>query len=670
MASGASVGAVQKRGSATTVKACDLCRKRKRRCIWTSGLHGCTPCTNLNETCTTTHVRKQRSTAQRGRITDYENRIKTLESLLQERNAAQPQIDRQPLASTSGSAVPVSTWVENLRHEVETMPRPPPPTIDPFALESRTNANAGLLSLDLDSLALENYNADMMVSEMTLPHIIDELPLSINYQAEAALLQGTMFSQSITAPDNDHVSMPDEQYENGLTPPTPQYYECDWYLPPPEVGTSLLAEYLTDFNTAFPIYQPHVIAEHLRVCYAGESDGTSVAWTSAYVVFGLAHMLRAMSTAGTKSDNDMAQYYLSRIYHGLSGLLTAPPSQGLVQCLLGVATLIMSTPCHYNLSEGHFISTALRVMQGITYQDGDEVASDSGRDVEQERRVFWLAFIYDTSASIMTNSLTTHKQEDINHCVSDIPPDGLGSITAAEGHWQVNMFTLCVKLAILQAEAIDQVVSLTRNRNATPLDIEAAAVMVLTRLEMFHGHEIFRLGAGQLFEMLYRSDICHVVNLEATFFSTVYRIYAFLALGKNPKINPFLLDGLQKVAGTTEHKSYKEAKRLLSLLSIAPRGDIGLYWRSYRTFTAALVTVLAYHINNVSAPAPARVEMQEYNQILGNLSMMLQNNVHLDLAQTHNFCVGLYSKLETRLCMQGSQQNAPFSDERRLSALG
>lgn len=43
-------------------------------------------------------------------------------------------------------------------------------------------------------------------------------------------------------------------------------------------------------NTAFPLYQPDVIANHLRICYAGESDGSSVAWTSAYVVFGLAHM--------------------------------------------------------------------------------------------------------------------------------------------------------------------------------------------------------------------------------------------------------------------------------------------------------------------------------------------------------------------------------------------
>ena len=121
------------------------------------------------------------------------------------------------------------------------------------------------------------------------------------------------------------------------------------YLPPPGLGSTLLSEFLVDFNTAYPLYRPHVIADHLRVCYSGASDGSAVAWCSAYVVFGLAYMLRGSSATATKQDNELARYYLARNYISLNRLLLSPPSLGLVQCLIGVALLVQSTPCGLKL---------------------------------------------------------------------------------------------------------------------------------------------------------------------------------------------------------------------------------------------------------------------------------------------------------------------------------
>lgn len=285
--------------------------------------------------------------------------------------------------------------------------------------------------------------------------------------------------------------------------------------------------------------------------------------------------LRAMSATGTQHDNDMARYYLARIYNSLNNLLVSPPSLGLVQCLIGLAILIRTTPCHFNMSEGHFVSTALRVIQHLTYQD---TKNDATRDTEQERRVFWLAFFYDTNASIVTNSPTTHRREDVIQCVPEHPlTDSLGSVTAAEGNWKVNYFGLRIKLAVLQAEATDQVLSAT-TLNTTPMDLAAAAAVVLARLQEFHEHEIFQLSPSQLFQLLYRSDIVHCVSLEAAYFAVVFRLRAFAAFGENPRVNPFSLDGLRRIAEVKQQKSYPEAKRLLSLLPIAPRGNVGLYW--------------------------------------------------------------------------------------------
>ena len=432
------------------------------------------------------------------------------------------------------------------------------------------------------------------------------------------------------------------------------------YLPPPELGTALLSEFLVDFNTAYPLYRPHVIADHLRVCYAGQSDGSAVSWTSAYIIFGLAHMLRGMSAAATKQDNELAKYYLARTYTSLTKLLLSPPSLGLVQCLIGAALLIRTTPCGRNVPDGHFLSTSLRVAQSLAYHDEEDNSSDVVRDVQQERRVFWLAFINDTNGSMVSNAPTTHRREDIvAPKPEEDPSDSLGAVVAAEGQWKVNIFSLRVNLALLQAEAIEQVLSV-KARNTAPADLDAATALVLARLQAYHDHEIFKLSPDQLYQLLYRSDIVHTVTLEASYFATVFRLQAFMALDKNPRINPFALDGLRRLSTMAEQKSYPEAKRLLSLLPISPRGDSGLYWKEHQIFIAALVVVLAHHLNNPKQPQATKDEIRAYNELVADLGILDKraNDENTHIAQARELCMSLLVRLETGLRIQWLQDRA------------
>jgi hypothetical protein len=405
-----------------------------------------------------------------------------------------------------------------------------------------------------------------------------------------------------------------------------------------------------DFNSAYPLYQPRVIADHLRVCYAGDSDGSAVSWVSAYIIFGIAYSLRGMSAAATKQDNEFARYYLGRTYNSLNSLLLSPPSLGLVQCLIGVALLVQATPCGRSVPDGHFLSTSLRVAQSLAYHDDGTDVADTGQDVEQERRVFWLGF-NDTNASMLSNAPTTHRRDDIvAPKPSENPADSLGAVVAAEGHWKVNIFVLRVNLALLQAEAIEQVFSV-KARNTAPLHVDAAATIVIAHLRAFHDHELFNLSPAQLFELLYRSDIVHTASLEASYFATVYRVHAFLALDKNPRINPFTLDGLRRMSMIKEQKSYPEAKRLLSLLPIAPHGDVGLY----------LTTFFNHHLNNPDEPAPTKDEMRCAHQLvedLGILAEKVSKNADTDIPHAREMCMGLFLRLETSLRIRLLQNSA------------
>ncbi|KAF2828305.1 hypothetical protein CC86DRAFT_444586 [Ophiobolus disseminans] len=648
-----SAAGIEKRGSAATVRACDLCRKRKRRCLWNSGVEGCTPCVNLKETCTTTHIRKQRAKPQRGnRIAEYETRIHKLESMLQERNAAQPQVEEQPLEPGDAS-VPATEWVANLRSNLSSIVRP---NLDDFeALYADTILDeVGLPPNEAPSGVPTSFlpqETDDSVPDIAASLSLEEFEPSADFQEDAAFLQNIPLEAETVVDDDD----------DALIPPTlPETPVCDWYLPPPELGTALLSEFLVDFNTAYPLYRPHVIADHLRVCYAGESDGSAVSWTSAYIIFGLAHMLRGMSATATKHDNELAKYYLARTYTSLSSLLLAPPSLGLVQCLIGVALLIRTTPCGRNVPDGHFLSTSLRVAQSLAYHDEEDSTCDTTRDVQQERRVFWLAFINDTTTSMVSNSPTTHRREDIvAPKPEENPSDSLGAVVAAEGQWKVNIFSLRVNLALLQAEAIEQVLSV-KARNTAPEDLDAATALVLARLRAFHDHEIFKISPAQLFQLLYRSDIAHTVTLEASYFATTFRLQAFLALDKNPRINPFALDGLRRLSTIAKQKSYPEARRLLSLLPIAPRGDSGLYWKEHQMFIAALVVVLAHHLNNPKQPKPTKDEIRVYNELIADLGVLDKkaNDENTHIAQSRELCMSLIIRLETGLRIQWLQDRA------------
>ncbi|KAJ4304986.1 hypothetical protein N0V90_000514 [Kalmusia sp. IMI 367209] len=467
-------------------------------------------------------------------------------------------------------------------------------------------------------------------SDESVLQSLDGIEPSADFEEVAALLQDPSFQPPTELEDlniNDSVIVPTTT--------------CDQSLPEPELGASLLAEFLVDFNTVFALYRPNEIAEHIRICYEGRSDGSALAWASAYVVLGIAHRARGMSNIGTPMDNELADYYLCRILPTVSGLLIAPPTLGLVQCLLGLAMLIRSSS--HSQPSGLFISTALRIAQFLAYDNGDAQDSSLTQDLEQQRRVFWCAFMLDTVESIFSNAPTTHRKEDIKAPFpEEDPPDSLGSVAAAEGDWKVNLFALRIRLALIQSEAIDRVLSI----GARATNPGQAAQEVLERLERWRDNDLFRLDPGAMMQLLYRSDLMHVLAVEASYFATVFRIHAFLTLDKNPLVNPFSADVLAILAGKKEHGAYKDAERLLTHLTLIPHGDIGVCWMIKLPVIAAFTTVLSHHLHTLSDTLTIDT-MREYARILNTLRILAEKSQDLELLRARDVCMAMFSRVET-----------------------
>ncbi|PSN72057.1 hypothetical protein BS50DRAFT_569629 [Corynespora cassiicola Philippines] len=622
---------IEKRGSAATVKACDSCRRRKRKCVWAEGSDGCIPCRQLKEPCERTHIRKPRAKSQRrSRVAEYENRIQRLESLLEERSAAQPRVQEQPLQPADQSD-PLSSWVNNLRTEVDSLPVQDVSGIAPFVSPEDYEPT--------EEEYLEPFSTESSLPQTTPPDDVSQPSVgfepSTEFQDDAALVQDLTFESTELGigfnPDDSSL------------PPAVVRSQCDAYLPPPALGTMLLKEFLVDFNTASPLYRPQVIANHFRICYLGLSDGSAVAWTSTYVVFGIAYRLRAMSATATPRDGELADYYLARTLATVSGLLLSPPSLGLVQCLLGVAYLIQTSS--QSTPHARFVSTALRIAQSLAYNEEQSGIEGLGQDPEQQQRVFWMAFMKDTEESILSNAPNTHRRDDISaESPHDNPSDAAGAVTAAEGTWRVNIFSLRARLALIQAEAIEKVLSV-KARKVEHGDVSQKVNGVLESLNTWRDHDLFKFSAEQLMQLLYQADVVHVLGLEASYFATVFRLQASLIL--DPRTNPFSSDALAKLAAQSKHPSFKEAKRLLNILAVAPQGDIGICWMIKLPVIAAFVTVVANLIHSSPEMDPAPSCMREFHRIISMLGTLVQRSQDVELAKGRDLCMRLFSQLET-----------------------
>ncbi|CAI6339983.1 unnamed protein product [Periconia digitata] len=710
-----STNGIEKRGSATTVKACDSCRKRKRRCLWTAGAQSCNYCVQLKEECTTTHIRKQRAKSQKkDRIIEYERRIKNLESLLNEQNTTQPQMDAQPL-EPADQAVSLSTWVDNLRSQVDAIPDVTPLPFDldnyydaelePFPLpmnghSTPSTGNDGStpgtslgtfeqpVKFQFDPALLQDpafqalSTADDLSSVQTAPSLgdlssVQTAPSIDNFSSvqTAPSLDGLSsvptapsldgLSSVPTAPSLDDLSAVPTATPKESTPPVQKKKACDAYLPPPELGTMLLKEYLVDSNTVFPLYRPHAIVEHLRICYEGRSDNSALAWASTYAVFGLAHRSRGLSATATVEDDQLADWYLCKILPTLSSLLVSEPTFGLVQCLLGLAMLIRSSK-HYS-PHGLYVSTALRIAQSLAYIEHEQLTeSPANLDIDHQRRVLWLAFIMDTEDSIFTNLPSTHRREDLpKSCPVEDPHDALGIVTAAEGTLKINTFALRVQLVLIQSDAIEDIFSI-RSRKSKPQDTIGKARQILQRLEEWRNNELCRRTPEQLMQLLYRSDLLHTMSIEASYFATVFRIHAFLGLGMDPRMNPFSATNLTKLSAMKRHACRKDAEHFLGILSLTPHDEIGVCWLLKSSIIAALVTVLAHYLHAPAPEAPSPEQMKAWSGILRSMGLLIKESEDVELTRAHELGMMLFTQVDSSLRVKWLQEQVVKGGTGRL----
>jgi hypothetical protein len=386
-------------------------------------------------------------------------------------------------------------------------------------------------------------------------------------------LKGALPASTIIADDEFDGPINDRSSANAITVSHSSTSETSGkpggcFLPPMEEGHALLTEYLRDFNSKVPLINPEAIHAHMRDCYSCVAKQVASSWILTYLVFGIAHQLRALSPVATHNDTPRAEFYLDRCLDSFTRVLLEEPNEKLVQCLLGVAIMLQHSSKSHRMAS--FISIAVRMAHELGY---NETRISGNRDPTQgrvESYLFWICFFIDADLSMFALKPSTHKHADITIGLPNAhdgdwwsihPQSTFDSMSGPSG---INLFFLRSSLAVIQSQALEQVFSAKANLQPTQQSI--AVQSITAHLATWRWNSGLTTVTG-----LQGSDLLHMIVLEASYFRTLYQLEAASQTGRfTYRQDMFSHSALRSQRHSQQSVVYEDACRLLSLLASLP----------------------------------------------------------------------------------------------------
>jgi len=556
-------------------QSCETCRTHKLKCIWADGDEAtCVRCAKKGQPCTKPEILQPRKRSSR-------NVDRSL-------TWTQPLLYNGKTASQAFGSESSSELAERVKHLEE--------LLSELQGIKTSSSNPSDLSSTGRSHASDTTSPDAAVPGGTVQQIeaeavtAQDVPLQHAAAVDDIILASLGERSSSEGPPPFDVldRTPHDQYQmsvDDLTSTAIAFAQessmisgrC--YLPPANDAYALLMEFLSDFNSKVPLIAPQHIYAHMRHCYSS-GDAPRLSWMLTYLTLGIAHRLRAMSLFSGPDDMKQADWYLNQSLVKLPSLLMQEPSLELVQALLAVSVLLQTSS--RSRRAALFVSNAMHMLQALGYHDGQTLERNVLRRKEQQY-AFWIAFEMDPDMSLATMRQCAQNRSEIAVALpNEYDTDwwaGKPTPIATEPGACFNLFALNTSLALIQAEALETLFSLQSRSYPTSV-LQANLQAILLQLQAWRRKSvIFSAEVQQLYISMYRSDIVHLIVLEATYFRTLYQLHAVLVLGTfGTKWDVLSGNSLRALAALDMTSCVADARRLLSLSALVAGANISTTW--------------------------------------------------------------------------------------------
>ncbi|KAL2816905.1 fungal-specific transcription factor domain-containing protein [Aspergillus granulosus] len=220
-------------------------------------------------------------------------------------------------------------------------------------------------------------------------------------------------------------------------------------LPSKEEASSLLYEYLQNFNCLCPLFEQ---AELVSLFNQDNRDlilQAPALWASVNVVFALGIAFRIKDSAYAQTEHQRSWLFIKNAFSVYHDLCLGQPDLWSIQALLGMSIFFLGTMCAEPCT--FLAATAIRMCQQLGLGATKEGASPSSQDLEQRRYIFWIAYCLDRETSLRFGKPPAQSDDDMSIGMPTEPPaDNAQMMPTVNRHTNFNVFKAQCQLATIK----------------------------------------------------------------------------------------------------------------------------------------------------------------------------------------------------------------------------
>ncbi|RDW65614.1 hypothetical protein BP5796_10306 [Coleophoma crateriformis] len=358
----------------------------------------------------------------------------------------------------------------------------------------------------------------------------------------------------------------------------------------------LILETFECFNAAFPVFDQASFLTTFEARYNNDRRGDLAWWACLNVVFALAHRFRAMRTRDSHSEDFHAWGYLQNALSVLTELTLQEPNLLAVQAILGMAITLQGTsnprPCSV------LISTAFKIAQSMKLHRKDQGPSLSTAELEQRKRVFWIAYAIDKDLTLQTGDPPAQDDDDMD---VELPTETTD--LDAVGASGFNFFNLRIGLAIIQARIYTRLLS-TKALRSSEVERSLAVKELDAVLDAWKRSVPIQFTSNGPHAALGTSSIptlLHAVILKFAYLHALHTIHRFLRADSHLQANTYgaVIQPQSQAIGSSGDEFYlAEARQSMQLLPLLPQGSYACIWLLLHAIISASAAILEHVISN------------------------------------------------------------------------
>lgn len=354
-------------------------------------------------------------------------------------------------------------------------------------------------------------------------------------------------------------------------------------LPSKPEALSLLNDYFENFNCMFPLFHRPTFMHLVERQYSDNPYQGSGWWASLNIALAIAHRLRVMSNLVPQEEDEKSWAYLKNAMGVFSELIMRNNDLLSVQALLGMAAFMQGTPNPQPSTL--LIATAIRLSHSIGLHKKGTNFNLNPIEIEQRKRVFWIAYILDKDLCIRSGRPPAQDDEDMNvELPSAEPEDGIGNIPLAEGKGKMNLFRVMCEFACIESQVYKRLYS-TQATKQSPGELLNTIGELDKELEDWKDKIPIDFRPEHEIKASHTPLILHVVMLHFAYYNcltTIHRMsvhhgywtsrlsnYAIQGLNSRP-LNPRIFSSAALCTAA--------ARASISLLKYIPQGDFSCVW--------------------------------------------------------------------------------------------